>query len=98
LAFNLIAEFHGAFGWNELLTAIRPVPAGVECFPVPAVAADEPDALGVSLLVADAPTWAGFVALAARLWARGGVRVFELYSGSEVTPGTLPVVRRLFIG
>jgi hypothetical protein len=97
LAFNLIAEGESISNWGELLAAVRPVPAGVECFPIPAVVGG-PDALGVSCLVADDPTWEGLVALAGRLWARGGMRVFELYSGTEVTPDSLPALRRMFLG
>jgi hypothetical protein len=99
LAFNLLAESEGSFDWAALLAALRPVPAGVECFPIPSATVGEPDALGISLLLAaDERTWAGFVALVGRLWARGGVRLFELYTGTEVTPDSLPALQQLVLG
>jgi hypothetical protein len=99
LAFNLLAEFEGTCDWGALLAALGPVPAGIECFPIPAGTGGEPDALGISLLLgADERTWAGFVGLAGRLWARGGVRLYELYTGTEVTPDSLPVLQRLVLG
>jgi hypothetical protein len=97
VAFNLIAEADSPINWERLLSDISPIPGGVECFPIPSGPDGVPDALGVSLLAADEPTWAGFVALAEQLWA-GGLRLFELYSGTEVTPGSLAYVRQQFTG
>lgn len=98
MAFNLFAESEGAFDWDALLAVLQPIPAGVECFPIPGAAVGEPDALGISLLAVDERTWVEFSALADRLWARGGVRLFELYTGAEVTEGSLPLLRRLALG
>ena len=99
MSFNLIAEADTPIDWGRLLASLRPIHPGVECFPIPSDLGGGVQALGISLLTGKKPepTWEGFVVVAERLWM-AGMRVFELYSGTEVTPDSLANVQQMFLG
>ena len=95
MSYNLIAEAPSRIDWPDLQKELAVVRGTVECFPLPHGKPDEPGALGNSLpqQCATPKGWEALSRVIHVLIVDSGMSIFDLCSGSQVTPSGLERLR-----
>lgn len=100
MAFSLIAESADSIDWKSVAEALGESGGAVEYFPIPADGDDTGDAIGISIPVRADPSsaWCALERSIPLLTRVFGLRVTELYTGSEVGEADLPRLKGLIFG